>query len=131
MDRRYIEQSPQNVIWQNLSMSAYEQNVRTVISYALSVGLILAWTFPGAFLRDGRWLIDSRLHFSAVKHIESDRRVPVAQLARLPRGRFSGYQDLAGYHQWCSASSPARASQHVAPDRPAEFVAQRCRLTSS
>jgi hypothetical protein len=47
MDRRYIEQSPQNVIWRNLAMSAYEQNVRRVISYALSLGLIVAWIFPG------------------------------------------------------------------------------------
>lgn len=28
-------------------MSAYEQNVRRAISYAISVGLIVAWTFPG------------------------------------------------------------------------------------
>ena len=50
MDRRYIEQSPKNVIWRNLAMSAYEHNIRRAISYALSVGLIVAWTFPGGLL---------------------------------------------------------------------------------
>lgn len=78
MDRRYIEQSPQNVIWANLSMSAYEKNLRTVISYALSVGLILAWTFPGALATNNPQLTSSCVHLFAVQHIQFDRRVSVA-----------------------------------------------------
>lgn len=49
MNHRYIEQSPKNVIWRNLSLNPYEQNLRQVASLALSVGLIVAWTFPGEF----------------------------------------------------------------------------------
>lgn len=47
MNNRYIEMAPQNVIWKNLSLNAYEQNVRRAISYAATFGLIILWVFPG------------------------------------------------------------------------------------
>lgn len=61
---KYIEVSPEDVIWGNLGMNPYEQKVRynlslinsidrfsqvrILISYALTAGLIILWAFPGA-----------------------------------------------------------------------------------
>lgn len=47
MNNRYIEQSPANVIWRNLSLNQYERNVRQAISWAATLGLILLWATPG------------------------------------------------------------------------------------
>ncbi|ORY32218.1 hypothetical protein BCR39DRAFT_523325 [Naematelia encephala] len=50
MNNRYIEMAPANVIWRNLSLNPYEMKVRQALSYAATVGLILLWTFPVAFI---------------------------------------------------------------------------------
>ncbi|XAO24182.1 hypothetical protein I312_102972 [Cryptococcus bacillisporus CA1280] len=50
MNNRYIEQSPANVIWRNLSLNQYERNVRLAISWAATLGLILLWATPVAFI---------------------------------------------------------------------------------
>ncbi|RSH91201.1 hypothetical protein EHS25_009500 [Saitozyma podzolica] len=50
MAERYIEQSPENVVWRNLSLDAYEASVRRAASIAITVGLIILWTFPVAFI---------------------------------------------------------------------------------
>ena len=47
MSKRYIEQAPENVIWRSLGLNPYEQKVRQAISYAVTGGLIIAWSFPG------------------------------------------------------------------------------------
>ena len=54
MNKRYIEQSPTNVIWRNLSLNPYEKNVRQALSYSMTIGLILLWAFPGT-LTSFRW----------------------------------------------------------------------------
>ncbi|ODN73491.1 hypothetical protein L202_07996 [Cryptococcus amylolentus CBS 6039] len=50
MQSRYIEQSPKNVIWGNLSMGPYEKNIRTAISWGATFGLMVLWTTPVAFI---------------------------------------------------------------------------------
>ncbi|WWC85304.1 uncharacterized protein L201_000166 [Kwoniella dendrophila CBS 6074] len=50
MAARFTEQSPQNVIWRNLSLNPYERRVRQGLSWAASVGLIIAWATPVAFV---------------------------------------------------------------------------------
>ncbi|WWD15753.1 hypothetical protein CI109_100175 [Kwoniella shandongensis] len=50
MSARYTEQSPDNVIWRNLGLNSYEVNVRQAISYAATVGLIILWATPVAFV---------------------------------------------------------------------------------
>ncbi|KAK8869970.1 hypothetical protein IAR55_000540 [Kwoniella newhampshirensis] len=50
MAARYTEQSPDNVIWRNLGLNPYEQKVRQAISYAATVGLIVLWATPVAFI---------------------------------------------------------------------------------
>jgi hypothetical protein len=49
MADRYIEQAPENVIWKNMSLNPYEATIRKAISYAITVGMIVLWTFPGQF----------------------------------------------------------------------------------
>ncbi|WVN89028.1 uncharacterized protein L203_104244 [Cryptococcus depauperatus CBS 7841] len=50
MSARYIEQSPDNVIWRNLSMNQYERNIRQALSWGATFGLILLWATPVAFI---------------------------------------------------------------------------------
>lgn len=50
MAERYIEQAPENVIWKNLSLNPYEARIRMAVSYAITGGLIVVWTFPVAFI---------------------------------------------------------------------------------
>jgi len=40
MGKKYIDVSPEDVVWDNLSMNPYEAQVRTLISYGLTAGLV-------------------------------------------------------------------------------------------
>lgn len=50
MADRYLEVSPQDVIWGNLAMNPYEKRIRKVISYAATAALIIFWAIPVAFV---------------------------------------------------------------------------------
>ncbi|KAI5480450.1 AMP deaminase [Pseudohyphozyma bogoriensis] len=50
MSARYIEVSQEDVIWSNLSINPYQAKVRYAISWAFTIGLIVAWAFPVAFV---------------------------------------------------------------------------------
>lgn len=80
MNRRYIEQSPENVIWRNLNLNPYEQSVRQAISYAISVGLIIAWTFPGESIidRSSRYLTLSQSRLSVPCQVSTPLRTRTA-----------------------------------------------------
>jgi calcium permeable stress-gated cation channel len=47
MTGRHTEVAPEDIIWGNLGMNAYEAKLRMLISYAATVGLIIVWAFPG------------------------------------------------------------------------------------
>jgi calcium permeable stress-gated cation channel len=47
MTGRYAEVAPEDVIWANLGLNAYEAKVRMLISYAATAGLIILWALPG------------------------------------------------------------------------------------
>jgi hypothetical protein len=47
MTGRYAEVAPEDVIWSNLGLNAYEGKVRMLISYAATAGLIILWALPG------------------------------------------------------------------------------------
>lgn len=47
MTGRYAEVAPEDVIWGNLGMNAYEMKVRALISYAITAALIIFWAIPG------------------------------------------------------------------------------------
>lgn len=50
MGDRYLEVSPQDVLWGNLGMNPYEKRIRIVISYAATAALIIFWAIPVAFV---------------------------------------------------------------------------------
>lgn len=40
MAKKYIDVAPEDIVWSNLSMNPYEAQVRTLISYSLTAGLV-------------------------------------------------------------------------------------------
>lgn len=47
MAHRYIELSPDNVLWGNMGIkSDYELNLRTIVSFLITAGLVVAFIFP-------------------------------------------------------------------------------------
>jgi hypothetical protein len=50
MSSRYIEQSPSNVIWNNMSRSAYEVAVRSTAGTFIFIGIIIGWSPISAFI---------------------------------------------------------------------------------
>ncbi|KAG8216785.1 hypothetical protein J3R82DRAFT_7030 [Butyriboletus roseoflavus] len=50
MADRYLEVSPEDVLWGNLGMNPYEKRIRMIISYAATAALIILWAFPVAFV---------------------------------------------------------------------------------
>lgn len=43
MNRRFIEQAPSNIIWNNMRINSYEARLRSAVSWALTIGIIIAW----------------------------------------------------------------------------------------
>lgn len=41
---------PEDVIWANLNLNPYEARIRIAISWGITLGLIIAWAFPVAFV---------------------------------------------------------------------------------
>jgi len=50
MGDRYLEVSPEDVLWDSLGMNPYEKRIRMVISYAATAALIIFWAIPVAFV---------------------------------------------------------------------------------
>ncbi|KAI0918583.1 hypothetical protein AcV5_002534 [Taiwanofungus camphoratus] len=50
MARKSINVAPADVIWGNLNMNPYEARVRTAIGWCATIGLIILWAFPVAFV---------------------------------------------------------------------------------
>ncbi|KZT62553.1 DUF221-domain-containing protein [Calocera cornea HHB12733] len=50
MTFKHIEVAPEDVIWANLGLNPYEMKIRAAISLGLSIGLIIVWSFPVAFV---------------------------------------------------------------------------------
>jgi hypothetical protein len=47
---KYVEVAPEDVIWNNLVMNPYERRVRLVFSWSATIGLIIVWALPVAFV---------------------------------------------------------------------------------
>ncbi|GJE85442.1 DUF221-domain-containing protein [Phanerochaete sordida] len=47
---RQLGVAPEDVIWANLNLNPYEARVRVAISWAITLGLIILWAFPVAFV---------------------------------------------------------------------------------
>ncbi|KAM5533374.1 hypothetical protein V8D89_012924 [Ganoderma adspersum] len=50
MASKSVNVSPGDVIWSNLNMNPYEARIRTAISWAITIGLIIVWAIPVAFI---------------------------------------------------------------------------------
>lgn len=50
MAEKHIGLAPDDVIWSNLNMNPYEAKVRTAIAWGFTLGLIILWAFPVAFI---------------------------------------------------------------------------------
>ncbi|GAA5918190.1 hypothetical protein JCM1841_005294 [Sporobolomyces salmonicolor] len=50
MSTRYLEVAQEDVIWGNLNINPYQARGRYVLSWAATVGLIILWSFPVAFI---------------------------------------------------------------------------------
>ena len=50
MASKGVNVSPGDVIWSNLNMNPYEARIRTAISWAITIGLIIVWAIPVAFI---------------------------------------------------------------------------------
>ncbi|KAH8113941.1 DUF221-domain-containing protein [Phellopilus nigrolimitatus] len=50
MSSKDIEVAPADVIWGNLGLIPYERKFRTLISYGVTLALIVLWSFPVAFI---------------------------------------------------------------------------------
>ncbi|KAI0250632.1 DUF221-domain-containing protein [Lactifluus subvellereus] len=47
---KYVEVAPDDVIWDNLVLNGYERRVRSAISWAATIGIIIVWAIPVAFV---------------------------------------------------------------------------------
>ncbi|WWC62853.1 uncharacterized protein I303_105451 [Kwoniella dejecticola CBS 10117] len=45
-----VEVVPEDIEWSNISMNPYQRKIRKVISWALTIGLIIVWAIPVAFV---------------------------------------------------------------------------------
>ncbi|KAL8284084.1 hypothetical protein RQP46_005197 [Phenoliferia psychrophenolica] len=46
MAERFVEVEQQDVIWSNLTINPYQAKIRYALSWALTLGLIILWSFP-------------------------------------------------------------------------------------
>ncbi|KAA1472080.1 DUF221-domain-containing protein [Dentipellis sp. KUC8613] len=49
-DSKYLEVTPEDVIWDNLGTNPYERRIRLAVSWSITIGLIILWAFPVAFV---------------------------------------------------------------------------------
>ncbi|KAF8335819.1 uncharacterized protein EI90DRAFT_2912545 [Cantharellus anzutake] len=45
-----IEVVPEDIVWNNTSMNAYDRKIRNIVSWSLTIGLIIIWAIPVAFV---------------------------------------------------------------------------------
>jgi hypothetical protein len=50
MSTRWLEVGEEDVIWANLNINPYQQRLRYAASWAMTLGLIILWSFPVAFV---------------------------------------------------------------------------------
>ena len=80
--QKFIEVAPEDVIWDNLTMSNYDRRIRSGLAWAAVIGLIITWIFPGSFHLFPVWRA-SNLALSHVRwgHFKHPLRVQHISLA--------------------------------------------------
>lgn len=46
----HVEVVPDDIVWTNVAMNPYQRKIGAVVSWALTIGLIIVWTIPVAFV---------------------------------------------------------------------------------
>ena len=44
---KYVETTPEDVIWKNLALNPYRRRLRLVLSWTVAIALMIVWTSPG------------------------------------------------------------------------------------
>ena len=44
---KYVEATPEDVIWKNLALNPYRRRLRRVLSWTVAIALMIVWTVPG------------------------------------------------------------------------------------
>ena len=78
---KYVEASPEDVIWKNLALKPYQRRLRVVLSWTVGIILILGWTIPG------RPRLNSAQPMSRTKNIYLYIVSFVTTASRLPSGK--------------------------------------------
>jgi len=50
MNDRYMGAHPNDIVWENLNMNPYDKKIRTVIGWAITLGLVIFWIIPVGFV---------------------------------------------------------------------------------
>ena len=50
MAAKSVNVAPDDVVWSNLNMNPYEARVRAAVSWAVTIGLVIVWAIPVAFI---------------------------------------------------------------------------------
>ncbi|KAI0819394.1 DUF221-domain-containing protein [Trametes gibbosa] len=50
MATKSVGVAPDDVVWSNLNMNPYEARIRTAVSWAITIGMIIVWAIPVAFI---------------------------------------------------------------------------------
>ena len=124
MSAQSVGVSPDDVIWSNLNMNPYEARIRTAISWAITIGLIIVWAIPGTSPAFSYRAHSLTLLRSCVRRYRVERPLAVhdVQVARValhaPRRR-------GRHHLRYPAPRAARGAHDVAPDLPPSPCALR------
>ncbi|ORX89028.1 DUF221-domain-containing protein [Basidiobolus meristosporus CBS 931.73] len=51
MEAKYVEVSPDDIVWSNLSMFSLERSIRRLISLTIIIALVILWVIPVAFVQ--------------------------------------------------------------------------------
>ena len=118
MGKKYIDMSPEDVVWDNLSMNPYEAQVRTLISYGLTAGLVSFIACCPTPLDLIHIMLDHPLGIPSRVHrysVQCPKVVLDLQLAWLAlRSPFRRH----GYHWWYPSPRFAFCPHGPSPHRP-------------
>ena len=83
---KYVEVGPEDVIWENLGMNPYERRIRLAIGWAITLGLIILWAFPGTHIQSVSSSVHELISYISglcrrrVEHSFPLHQVPLARL---------------------------------------------------
>jgi hypothetical protein len=116
MSARYTDCAPEDVIWSNLSINPFQAKARFAISWAATIGLIIVWAIPVAFVG-----LISNVNYLCVKARSS---------CRWGSGSWLSIHRLLGWLGFAPCPVPSTASSRVS-SRPSLWPSSSCSFRSS